>query len=344
MVGSHKLAREIVSLGSESWHVSTPIRNKKEHRIDTELKIRRDKAGRVEKRDGVVTYIPQVSSMPHFYQLDRDRILTNKGLPKFDLVVVDQPTFLISAWKLKRITGAKIIYRPTDLYSRVDLKVLGSLLMRIADSIIVTNRKCIPERLYRNPRYNIVVRPNGLTSNSASLLKKGVKIEGIKKSKVSAVYVGAIDKRIDWNFICKLAASGHFEYIDLFGPSQFTKLNVDNVSLCGPVSPQDLERLLSSYDCALFPFKKSLSNSSRSPMKLAEYLTSGLKVITSPEFDIQEEFKPLEKAIFSFEDSTSKSDFQKFLVQDLTLILDDKAIDLISYRMTAQVLLDSSSN
>lgn len=45
MVSSHKLAREIVSLGSESWHVSTPIRNRRKYKIDGELKIRIDRSG-----------------------------------------------------------------------------------------------------------------------------------------------------------------------------------------------------------------------------------------------------------------------------------------------------------
>src|SRR6185436_7137771 len=53
-----------------------------------------------------------------------------------------------------------------------------------------------------------------------------------------------------------------------------------NVSLAGPVDYADLPKTLVRYRVGLLPLSDEPTNSGRSPMKLYEYLASGLNVLT----------------------------------------------------------------
>ena len=340
MVGSHKLAREMVVLGSETWHISTPIRKKWISKFSGEYKLRSELSGQVHKVDGISTYIPQVLSIPHLYKLDRDQVLINSGLPKFDLIIVDQPAFLISAVRLKRRTGAQVIFRPTDVFNRLDLRILSVFIRRFANFIIATNRKCFSESFYRKNKKPIYIRPNGVDSRAISHLKSEVTFTGINKRKLSAVYIGAIDKRVDWNFLAKLYSTGCFESIDLFGPSKVAVFESKGISLCGAVKYRDISNVLKSYDCAILPFRSTRSNSSRSPMKLTEYLLNGLKVISTPSFVLPEEMKQFEAAVLSFEQNMNERDIEKFMSQEIYFILKDDFKSSFSFESTASLILE----
>ena len=343
-VGSHKIAREMVDLCAEIWHISTPVKKFRIFKLDQNAKNRLEISGQVRKVDGISTYVPQTLLAPHFYQLVRDQVLIKHSLPKFDLIVVDQPTFLISALSLKRQTGARVIFRPTDIFNRFDLRILGFLLRRIADSIITTHRQIFSESFYRRNRKPIFVRLNGLDRGSILFKQSELTFTPVKEKKMSAVYIGALDERIDWDFIEKIASTGYFETIDLFGPSKVRKFKSKDISLCGPVNYQNIGEVLKSYDCALLPFKTSRVNASRCPMKLGDFLSSGLRIISSTGFMLPEEMKPFEGAFLTFEEHFNKKNIEKFFGQEITCFLDDKFKNSLSFRVTADLILELGSD
>jgi hypothetical protein len=152
--------------------------------------------------------------------------------------------------------------------------------------------------------------------------------------------IGAIDKRVDWNFLAKLYSTGCFESIDLFGPSKVADFESKGISLCGAVKYRDICNVLKSYDCAILPFRSTRSNSSRSPMKLTEYLLNGLKVISTPSFVLPEEMKQFEAAVLSFEQNMNERDIEKFMSQEIYFILKDDFKSSFSFESTASLILE----
>lgn len=344
LVGSHKLAKEMVVLGSETWHVSTPLRKNWIRKYSGENKLRSELSGQVHSVDGVSTYIPEVKSIPHFYQIDRDQVLVKSGLPKFDLIVIDQPIFLLSAVKLNRRTGAQLIYRPTDKFNRLDLVIFSFFTRRFAKLIIATNKRCFNKSFYRHSKKPIYIRPNGIDSHAHSHLNRKIKYSGIKERKLSAVYIGAIDNRIDWIFLSKLYTTGCFAYIDLFGPSKVARVESQGISLCGVVKHRDVSNVLKSYDFGILPFRDTRRNSSRSPMKLTEYLLNGLKVIATPNFVVPDEMKQFEAAILSREQHLNKTYIEKFARQEIQIVLKEDLNFSLSFESTARLILELGSS
>jgi hypothetical protein len=95
------------------------------------------------------------------------------------------------------------------------------------------------------------------------------------------VYVGALDRRFDWPTVAGLARSAPTVRIDIFGPAASRPPSLPaNVFLPGPVDYTDLPRTLARYRVGLLPLSDEETNIGRSPMKLYEYLASGLNVLT----------------------------------------------------------------
>lgn len=60
------------------------------------------------------------------------------------------------------------------------------------------------------------------------------------------------------------------------------KLGLKNVSFLGMKNREDVKKHLYSSDVALLPFVDNISNRSRSPVKLGEYLAAGKPIVTNP--------------------------------------------------------------
>jgi hypothetical protein len=78
-----------------------------------------------------------------------------------------------------------------------------------------------------------------------------------------------------------LARSAPEAIIDVFGPVTNRPAALPaNVLLGGPVEYAELPKILARYRVGLLPMNDEPTNSGRSPMKLYEYLASGLNVVT----------------------------------------------------------------
>jgi teichuronic acid biosynthesis glycosyltransferase TuaH len=183
----------------------------------------------------------------------------------------------------------KIIYRPTDIYSVVNENILQIETDFVRDlDIPVVCMSSISKTFYQKHGFNVILEcQNGVHKSFYNLNNKVVKNTDLPLLNLSAIYVGAIDDRIDldWlSFMCKTFPNIEF---DIFSPADsrgLSLLEFSNLHFKGAVEFGDLPSLLRNYNFGLLPFNDHRKNQSRSPMKLYEYLASGLKVLTTEYF------------------------------------------------------------
>jgi teichuronic acid biosynthesis glycosyltransferase TuaH len=198
------------------------------------------------------------------------RLLRRFGMDRPDAIVMDQPTFV----GLERLLPhAHLCYRPTDRYldplrARAQSRVLAR-----AGSLVVTSPELLSD-LDPAHRLHSLVLPNGVDVGRFS----GAEERG---NGAAAVYVGALDERFDWSWVTAVAARAPEVAIRLAGPIA-VRPPPDlpaNVELLGPVAYEDTPTLMRSAQFGLLPFTVTPLNRARSPMKMFEYLASGLTVL-----------------------------------------------------------------
>lgn len=126
-------------------------------------------------------------------------------------------------------------------------------------------------------------------------IPNGADTEGIRYSfprdsgKLKLIFIGIMHKSSDLDFV--LECMSHLEGFDLTavgdGPRRkefeklAKKLGLENVDFVGRKSALEVREYLYRSDVALMPFVDSLSNRSRSPVKLGEYMAAGKPVVTN---------------------------------------------------------------
>ncbi len=271
-VGSHHLSRELAAQGHTVFHVSTPVsvahrilrRGDADHRRASAMGPARDS-------DGVVHWIPRTIVPAGLAAgLDPKQIARGLEADYFDVVFLDQP--LLWSQNLRDITD-KLIYRPTDIYPGGTKAKLQRRAVADADGVCATSSEVL-RRLDVKGHTPSLVLSNGVDYGhfraSASVRER------------RAIYVGALDDRFDIDAVSSLAEAYPDWVFDLYGPgSKFSGLRLPaNVSLLGPTRYADLPRLLSTSSIGLLPLGQQVENLGRSPMKLYEYLASGLFVVS----------------------------------------------------------------
>lgn len=274
VVGSHHLYKEAKKLGTFAMHVSTPLslfhrlfkflfpgrffsqKNRFRDSLDTQIKVPR-------------MIFPMNWRISKFFPGKQLKTILGEN---FDYVLVDQPYFL----KYSKFVGDnKIVLRLTDRISdKNQIKLIERNLSSLS-GIVVT----APDILNNIKSVNlpILFLPNGyepfLESNQLDVKR----IEG------SAIYIGALDSRIDWNFIEEVACDPKIKKIDLFGSGAIPKMMPEKVFYNGTLDPSKFHEIATSYHYALLPYSKTEDNYARSPMKLYQYIEAGL-VLLGPSF------------------------------------------------------------
>lgn len=215
---------------------------------------------------------------------------------KVKILIIENPRFI---WLTKIVEYEILIYRITDIYS--EMEAVGEVfvenereMIEKADYVIATS-SIIKSSLTKNYKLdkNITVIENGVELENFS--RKRSKndlfhfLNLIKKDKINLVFVGAMDARFDFEILKSLADSIPEVDIFLFGPidKRMAKgFKKDNIHFMGVVEYEKLGGLLENYDIGLLPFKKSIANDGRSPMKLFEYGICGLPVVARKTQDL----------------------------------------------------------
>lgn len=132
--------------------------------------------------------------------------------------------------------------------------------------------------------------PNGADYdhfNAPELTEKHNEISDITKPIIG--YLGTIEERIDFDLLAKVAQKNKDKELVLCGPIwpsvkdevEHKLKKLDNVHLLGRIDYEDAPSYLHRFDVALIPHKLTHFVNSMNPMKLYDYLSCGLPIVTT---------------------------------------------------------------
>ncbi|MDO7908392.1 glycosyltransferase [Paenibacillus sp. JX-17] len=301
VVGSHHLAREMDKLGHSVIHVSTPLspfhllKYSKDRDIQERFKIWRGK--RPDVHPSVLNSIPMTMlpweiAGPLYKRTKKNYMLPSlkkamrqKNMDSVDLLLIDQPRFV----GLEELIKPKVtIYRPTDIYSKMtgdgSIAAAEQTLLSRVQGLVSTSGPVLSELLPYNPDIPTLLLENGVEYDHFS--KPAAEPEELRDIPgPRAIYVGAIDERLDLKALHLLAERMPELSIVIIGPvhegakSYFAGLS--NVYLLGAKNYQTVPAYLQHCDIALLPLSNHAANAGRSPMKLYEYAAAGLPVVVT---------------------------------------------------------------
>jgi len=209
--------------------------------------------------------------------------------------------------KILRITDNTLAFR--DIPKKTG-KIIDEAIKR-ADIVLVTSM-VLKEKIER--KKNVFYFPNGVDFEFFQNADKGLPKEyrGTKGKRV--IYIGAIDYWFDAELLYFLAKNLSSVNFFLIG-SPRVNLNqlkeLSNVHILGIRSHQEIPKYLWNADAGIIPFKKAEPIvETVSPIKLYEYMTCGLPVVSTE----WEELKRIEPPAFL---AKNKSEFLSFLKEVL---------------------------
>jgi teichuronic acid biosynthesis glycosyltransferase TuaH len=271
-VGSHHLSAELARQGHDVYHVSTPVSaaHVVTKRVSPSSRAA-SRAGWTEQAVGLHDLVPATlapAGVPGGNAMSRTLAL----LPyrRFDVIFLDQP--LMWSPRLTALTD-RLVYRPTDVYGSGRKKALQAEAVRASRGIVATSEEVL-RRLNAPESTPVAVIPNGVDVRHFSTPSPD-------RADV-AVYVGALDSRFDSDAIVTLAEAFPAWRFDVYGPGQADLVrHPANIFVRGSLEYARLPSVLAAARIGLLPLSSDDANAGRSPMKLYEYLASGLSVLSS---------------------------------------------------------------
>lgn len=286
-IGSHHYANGLRSLGFDVTYLGVP------YTVIHKLMKRSDQG---EKQLEINVLEPSVNflfpiTLPRKYILPAFNILwvslfSNKSEifnQSYDAVICDYPFF---EPYLKLIKYRKLIYRPTDNY----VAMSGRKVIDFEREIVKKASKIVPTS--KNVASNLCIS-YGLNKNDLHVIQNGFEDTMFNcnsdKERSGAIYIGAIDYRFDIDSLEVLLDNYRGEFFHIYGPidkelvSKVDNLSesYNNVKFYGKIEYNKTAEKLKEAKVGLLLLNGHDSNLGRSPMKLWEYVASGLNVIYS---------------------------------------------------------------
>lgn len=277
-VGSHHYATELALLGNDVFHVSTPI--SVAHRLLNRAgsgSVQALKRGWITDDNGVHHLVPSSIIPAGLLSRTSSKVVRSLPVERFDVTLIDQPLLWSPA---VRSVSRTLIYRPTDTYDDGRKRRLQDAAVAQSDGVVATSDE--------------VLRSLNLPSNKPSLvLPNGVDFRHFSTPELprrkTAVYVGALDSRLDLESLVQLARTFPDWSFDIYGPGEVAIRQIPaNLMMRGAISYSQLPAVLASARIGLLPLTSAAVNAGRSPMKLYEYLASGVSVLSSATPTIRE--------------------------------------------------------
>ncbi|GIN12687.1 glycosyl transferase [Shouchella clausii] len=324
VVGSHHLAKELARQGHKVLHISTPLTLLHLFKKDEITSLKRSKKDSLEKiTDNCYQLIPSSYGLPwkisgEIYKKTKINLLTKptekivkKSIKSvfdnqvIDYLLIDQPT-MIGLENI--IPSKKIIYRATDIYSEMlsDPNIVKAEidLLEKSDAMIGTSPTVSSYLKSLDGELPLLTLENAADLNLfKSKTKKPNYYVGMESPIM--VYVGALDRRFDFQTIYWIASNLKSINIVLIGPLVESKeveclSELSNVYIMGPIQYEKIPSYLQHADIAILPLSDHPSNKGRSPMKLYEYLASGLPIVCKAVDDLK---KRQLKHVYFYEES-----------------------------------------
>ncbi|MFC7788635.1 glycosyltransferase family protein [Microbacterium sp. MAHUQ-60] len=268
-VGSHHLSRELAAQGHTVAHISTPF-SLTHAALKPQQRTRRTAAfaGPV-LTAGVTDFIPTPLFPANFRwtKTQTTRALKRVGIPRPDFVFIDQPLFPST-----HFPSSTVVFRPTDIFRSSALTRAARGAALYADAVAATSPKVLASVLGDSSRPNIVLE-NGVEYARFANAQANDK-------QYDFVYVGALDFRFDFEALSFAARALPGSEFAIFGPMPGRLPPFPpNVQFKGPIGYECVPTAIARGRIGLMPFVDNESNAARSPMKLYEYIATGVPVI-----------------------------------------------------------------
>nr|AYQ75674.1 glycosyltransferase [Cohnella candidum] len=302
VVGSHHLARELSKMGHRVFHLSTsvtpahllkmkqrPILDRFRqwwnlrkmnggliHGVPLSL-VPWNVAGRIFQKTGSNWFVESI----RFPKVSK--LLKRHRFTEVDLLLIDQPYFVGIE---KHVKAKIVIYRPTDHYAEMsgDFTVAAAEreIAGKAHGMIATSEPVLLSVRQYNEDVPAIVLENGVEFEHFS--QGGPEPEELREiPRPRAIYVGAVDERLDLKALRILAERRPDVSLIVIGPHSATAAvsfaGLANVFFLGQKPYAELPSYLHHADLALLPLSDHKANRGRSPMKLYEYAAAGLPIV-----------------------------------------------------------------
>ncbi|TWR31728.1 glycosyltransferase family 1 protein [Mucilaginibacter pallidiroseus] len=160
-------------------------------------------------------------------------------------------------------------------------------LIESVDMVICTSRELQRQKAKLNKSVHFVPNAANLLHSQKALgpqLPLHPLLANIKKPVIG--YLGAIERRIDYNLMKKVIELNPEKSFVFVGPvdSDYIKdgdFTATNLHLTGPIPYSRMPAVLKGFDVGIIPFKKDEVSANIFPLKLFEYMGAGKPVVTT---------------------------------------------------------------
>lgn len=188
---------------------------------------------------------------------------------------------------------------------------LEDRLVNVVDRIIVSSPGLKAKFTRAGVPVNLV--PNGMDASNFSVVDK------LPKESLALAYVGAIDDRIDYEFIEEILKLPEVRILKMAGPLKTRQAEIlslhDKVEYFGVLPKEEVGKVLTDVNTGLIPFVKNEFTKYIYPLKINEYLGKGLAVLTTDFADLTD-FEAFVQPVKSNGEATQE--LQRILKEDLT--------------------------
>ncbi|MCS7025145.1 MAG: glycosyltransferase [Bryobacteraceae bacterium] len=158
-------------------------------------------------------------------------------------------------------------------------------LVTVADLLVFSSQKL---RLQMAERYRIEAKPAIVVRNAVDVAHFPLLAEG--RGKVAG-YVGSLDDWFDLEAV-EQAAQDHpsvrFVFVGRVEDARLYRLKrLSNIEFRGEIPYEDLPRVMTEFDVALIPFLRTPLTLATDPIKLYEYFSCGLPVVSAALPEVQ---------------------------------------------------------
>jgi teichuronic acid biosynthesis glycosyltransferase TuaH len=241
------------------------------------------------------------------------RLINQFNWNDIDLVNAFNPQFAGACSKLKAHSLTYYCYDniAASHWMRNHGSRLEDQLIHQADKIIVSSPGL--KEKFSQSTVPVDLVPNGMDASNFKLLND------LPKDSITLAYVGAIDDRIDYDFVNKLLQLPIVSKLRLVGPLKTAEaeglVNHSKVEYLGIVPKEVVGELLKDVNTGLIPFIRNEFTKYIYPLKINEYLGKGLAVLTTDFADLAD-FNQFVRPVGSFAEATDE--LQRILKEDLT--------------------------
>jgi len=301
-VGSHHYAREFVQNGYKILWLSPPY-NFMHYFKDRELyEKRRSVSGKkfFSPSENIYTYSPYTNLLYvrhkpfdskqaaelslKFTYPSLKSILKNNGFEEVDILWLTNVKYF---YLTKLIKYKKLVYRCSDDLSGfknipASMLDLEEILIKSADKVFVTASDLIEKKCYL--RDDLIYLPNGVKLSDFQKDIYDLPKEFTNNNRKKCIYVGAIDYWFDTDLIKSCAERMPDVDFYLIGPIKIDVrniLSINNVYLLGEKKYYELPNYLYYSNVGIIPFKINKLTNSINPIKLYEYMSMGLNVVST---------------------------------------------------------------